>query len=141
MSAKLNRPPAGKSWIWLTLEMMKGDAWRSASINTRRFVDFLMVELMENSGRKNGDLRAPYEQLQKIGISERLIAASIYEAEELGLVDCFRGGMRVATRYALTWLPGHDGRTPTDRWREYRNPNIAPWPVSPKKVTSTEAGS
>lgn len=128
MSAKLNRPPAGKSWIWLTLEMMKGDAWRSAGIATRRFIDFLMIEFMQHGGRTNGKLKAPYQQLEQIGISSRLIADAISEAEELGLVDCHRGGMRVATVYTLTWLPHCDGTPATDRWRAYRNPALSPWP-------------
>src|SRR5690242_8232753 len=105
MSGKLNRPPAGKSWVWLTLEMMKGDAWRSAGIATRRFIDFLMIEFMQHGGRTNGKLKAPYQQLEQIGISSRLIADAIADADKLGLVDCHRGGMRVATTYTLTWLP------------------------------------
>jgi hypothetical protein len=37
-----------------------------------------------------------------------------------------RGGMRVATTYALTWLPLHDGTPASNRWRLYRNPDLAP---------------
>jgi hypothetical protein len=136
MSAKLNRPPSGKSWIWLTLEMMKSDAWRSAGINTRRFIDFLMVEIMHNGGRRNGRLKAPYQQLEQIGIPACLVASAIREAEELGLVDCHRGGMRVATAYTLTWLPLHDGMPPTVQWRGYRNPNLNLWPEKPKAKTN-----
>jgi len=132
MSGKLNRPPAGKSWIWLTLEMMRGDAWRSAGINTRRFIDFLMIEFMQHGGRENGRLKAPYHQLEQVGIGARYIAGTINEADLLGLVDCHRGGRRVATTYTLTWLPRCDGTPQTDRWRTYRNPELSPWP-EPKR--------
>jgi hypothetical protein len=128
---KKNRPPEGQPWIWLTLEMMKSDAWRSAGINCRRFVDFLLIELMGTAGEGNGNLKAPYEQLEQVGISARLIGAAISQAEYLGLVRCYRGGMRVATTYTLTWLDV--GTEPaTNEWRAHRNRELKPWP-SPKR--------
>jgi len=143
MSGKFNRPPAGKSWIWLTLDMMKGDAWRSAGINTRRFIDFLMIELMQNGGRKNGKLKAPYHQLEQIGIGAQYIATAINEAEQFGLVHCHRGGERVATTYTLTWIPLCDGTPATDHWRAYRSPKLKPWPEPKRqqeKVIDEEPG-
>jgi hypothetical protein len=128
MTAKLNRPPAGAPWVWLTAEMMKSDAWRSAGINCRRFIDFLLIELMAHGGSGNGALVAPQEQLIRIGISSRCVAAAIREAESLGLVDCWRRGERVATLYGLNWLPFHDGSAPSDKWRSYRNRKLRPWP-------------
>jgi hypothetical protein len=132
-----NAPPEGQAWIWLTAQMMKSDAWRAATknVNCKRIVEFLMVELMEHGGNNNGQLRAPYQQLEGIGISPRLIAGAIRQSEELGLVDCRRGGMRVATAYALTWLPLHDGTPPSNRWKQYSDPELKPWPKPSRKGT------
>jgi hypothetical protein len=132
MTKNKNRPPAGQSWIWLTLEMMKSDAWRSAGINCRRFIDFLLIEFMGTAGEGNGKLKAPYEQLEQVGISARYIADAIDQAETLGLVRCCRGGMRVATTYTMTWLD--TGTEPaTNDWRAHRNPKLNPWPTPKKK--------
>jgi hypothetical protein len=128
---KKNRPPHGQPWIWLTLEMMKSDAWRSAGINCRRFIDFLLIELMGTRGEGNGKLKAPYEQLEQVGISAAVIGAAISQAETLGLVRCHRGGRRVATTYTLTWLDA--GTEPgTNEWRAHHNSKLRPWP-SPKR--------
>jgi len=64
------------------------------------------------------------------GIGLRLITDAINEAEEFGLVDCRRGGQRVATTYTLTWLPLHDGAPASNRWRAYQSLTLKPWPKS-----------
>jgi hypothetical protein len=121
-----NRPPAGEAYIWLTRDLLASDAWRSLSINAHRFVDFLMIEHMANGGQHNGKLKAPHRQLRALGIDAHYVAGAIREAEEVGLVDCIRGGMRIATMYALTWLPLYDGTPASNRWRAWRNPHRAP---------------
>jgi hypothetical protein len=139
MTAKPNRPPAGEPWVWLTRELLISDAWRSQGINARRFVDFLLIEHMRHGGKDNGKLLAPYRQLGAFGIGDRRVSEAIAEAEEIGLVDCRRAGLRVATTYTLTWLPMHDGTTPSNRWREYRRPETLPdkgKADSPKKQKS-----
>src|SRR5882762_4409079 len=83
-------------------ELVISDAWRSAGINVRRFLDFLMHEHHSHGGSENGLLKAPYEQLEAFGVGARHLAATIRTAETLGLVDCHRGGMRVVTLYTLT---------------------------------------
>ena len=128
-------PPPGAPWVWQTRELRASDAWRSQSINARRFIDFLLLELMNCGGKNNGILKAPYKDLEDSGISASLVADAIREVEDLGLVDARRGGMRVPTEYALTWLPLHDGTMATDRWRAYRNPELKPLP-KPKKQKS-----
>jgi hypothetical protein len=125
-----NRPPAGAPYVWLTRELLASDAWRSLGINARRFVDFLMIEHMNKAGQHNGKLKAPYRELRKFRIDARYVAGAIREAEELGLVDCLRGGRRVATRYALTWFVSHDGTPASNRWRTYHNPNLPPLTVA-----------
>jgi hypothetical protein len=128
-----NQPPTGEPYVWLTRELLTSDAWRSLGINARRFVDFLMIEHMNKGGQHNGKLKAPDRQLREFGIDARYVARTIREAEEVGLVDCLRGGMRVATLYRLTWLEGHDGTPATNRWRTYRSANLTPVPVEKSK--------
>jgi hypothetical protein len=121
-----NRPPAGQAYIWLTRDLLASGAWRSLSINARRFVDFLTIEHMAKGGQHNGKLKAPYRQLGAFGIGDRHVANAIRETEALGLVDCHRVGMRGATTYALTWLPLADGTPASNRWRDDRNPALGP---------------
>lgn len=130
MKRHRNAPPEGENWLWLTLTMMQSDAWRvaSANVNCKRFIEYLIVGFMEHGGNNNGKIKAPYQDLVQIGITRRLIAGAIALAEEVGLVDCHRGGMRVATSYALTWLPVNDNTPASDRWKKYRNPDLSPWP-------------
>ena len=127
MTSKANRPPA-EAWVWQTRALRASDAWRSQSINARRFVDFLLLEHMAHGGKHNGNLKAPRRQLEAFGVGARHLTDTIRETEELGLVDCHRGGMRVATAYALTWLPLHDGTPASNRWQAFRNPALAPLP-------------
>src|SRR5262245_50195821 len=138
MSNRANRPPIGQQWVWLTREILCSDAWRSLSINARRLIEFLAIEHMSKGGKSNGKLRAPYAHLEAFGSAPRHVAASIREAEDLGLVDCSRGGMRVATTYGLTWLPLHDGTAASNRWREYRNPKLRPMPRKKSRNLPTE---
>jgi hypothetical protein len=119
---RLNQPPMGKPWAWLTAEIIASDAFHSLSRSGRLVIDFLLLEHMSKGGQKNGKLKAPHRQLYAFGIGEHQVVDAIREVEEHGLVDCYRGGMRVATTYGLTWLPLHDGTPATDRWRSYRDP-------------------
>lgn len=110
-------PPKGKSWTWVTRDVLSSAAWRSMAINTRRLVDFLMAEHMAQGGRDNGRLMAPRQQLEQRGIGARHVSAAIEEAVALGLVDVRRGTGRRASEYALTWLPLHDGSMLEPRWQ------------------------
>lgn len=129
MNAKAQRPPPNESWFWMTLEFNESHAWRSAGINARRLIDFLLREHMRHGGAENGKLKAPYEQLQAYGIGPQYIMATIAEVGMLGLVDAARHGMKVATTYTLTWLPNHDGTPATNRWRTFRNPALRSLPA------------
>jgi hypothetical protein len=124
----INKPPAGEPWVWLTRELIASDAWRSLGINARRVIDFLLIEHMRHAGRHNGKLKAPKHQLETFGIGSHYVTEAIREAERLGLVDCHRVGMRVATTYGLSWLPLHDGTAPSNRWRAFQNTDLKPMP-------------
>jgi hypothetical protein len=119
-----NGPPEGP-WAWISLELLASDAWRSLGINERRLIDFLQLEFMAKAGTNNGKLKAPHDQLVRVGIGAKYVAPAIRKAEDLGLVDAHRG-FRVATTFALTWLPLNDGTPASHRWRRYRNPNLKP---------------
>jgi hypothetical protein len=119
-------------FIWLSYELLKSDAWRSQSSHIRRLIDFLLLEHLRHGGKKNGLLKAPYRQLYTSGIGAHQAPGAIVQAEELGLVACIRSGMRSATAYRLTWLPGHGDSPPTNEWRAYRNPDLQP--LVPRKA-------
>ena len=118
----------GESFVKLFRDLVRSDAWRSAGINARRFIDFLILEHTSRGGRENGKLKATYGQLEAFGIGARHVNGAICEAEQLGLVDCHRGGLRVATTYTLTWLNLPGDKPASNRWRTFRNPDLAPSP-------------
>jgi hypothetical protein len=120
--------------------MLRSAAWDALSLNARRFIDFLMVEYMSHAGTTNGDLIATYKQLEKFGINKHQIRGAIRRAEDVGLVDSRKGPRKVATRYALTWLPIGDA-PPLDRWKFYRGcPIVRLEPAVQKHSTPPETG-
>ena len=133
---RANRPPDGIAWIWHTVELVSSAAWRTRSINCRRFIDFLELEHMKHGGVENGELLAPYSQLVSFGIGRRLIAGVIRESERRGLVRVDRGGKKghsvtELSRYTLTYqwsrtITGGlwDWFEPTDNWKAYSEPEI-----------------
>jgi len=117
MSAKMQGPPKGEPWFWMTREMLRSPHWQQLSINARRLVDFLLLENMDRAGKANGKLLAPRRQLAAFGIGTHYISNAIDEADESGFVDVKRGQGRIASTFALTWLPLFDGTEPTNRWQ------------------------
>jgi hypothetical protein len=122
---KLQKPPPGEPFIWLTRELLASDAWQPLSINARRFMDFLLIEHMNHAGTENGRLKATYAQLEAFGLSSRLIASAIEEAEKVGLIECHRGGMRVATTYTLTWFATDIYTPPSNKWARFQKQKSA----------------
>ena len=103
----------------------------NASVNCMRLIDFLEIEHLQHGGKENGSLLAPYSQLVYFGITRRLIAGAIREAERSGLLRVERGGKKGTTmtesnRYRLTyqWSTTRiDGlwnwQPPTDEWKQF----------------------
>ena len=114
------------AWIRMPREVLASDAWRSVGINGRRVIDFLMIELAGTAGTQNGNLKAPYQQLVAFGVGKRYVGAAIRQLETVGLVATRRGGQRVASTYALTWLPMAGTEVALDYWRSYGNPKKRP---------------
>jgi hypothetical protein len=121
----------------LPRELLRSDAWRSLGINERRLIDFLMIEHMRHGGQQNGKLKAPRQQLHAFGIGSHFVSSAITSAEERGLIRCDRGGMRVATTYALTWLATGDGLPPSHTWRAYQDATLRP--VTEQKIRNLTA--
>lgn len=134
----VNRPPADQPWCWISAELLNSPAWRARSINCIRLIEFLMREHMQHAGMENGNLAAPYDQLQAFGIGRRLIRPAIEEAEALRLIEVRRGGKRNAvedhvSRYRLTFyatrIKPPDGKpywqAATDEWKAVTAPMAA----------------
>jgi hypothetical protein len=115
-----------EQFVKLPRDLLESGAFRSLGINAFRVVHFLMLEHLRHGGHENGNLKAPYRQLVAFGIAKDCITAAVHEAENRGLIECHRHGLRIATTYTLTWLPLHDGSLPSNAWREYRAPSHKP---------------
>lgn len=126
----VNRPPEDQPWCWLSAELLTSPAWRARSVNCARLIEFLMLEHMAHAGTENGNLAAPYDQLQAFGIGRRLIRPAIEEAEGLRLLEVRRGGKRNSvedhiSRYRLTFYATRVHRSgqkpywqaPTNEWK------------------------
>jgi hypothetical protein len=101
-------PPQGESWIWHTLELRRSKAWQGRSIGCIKLIEFLELEHLQHGANENGQLVAPYSQLEAFGISRRTINAAILEAESRGLIRVDRGGLKGRTlselnRFTLTY--------------------------------------
>jgi hypothetical protein len=121
---KRNRPDG--PFIWMTRELLESDAWRTAPINTVRFVMRLMIEHMAHAGTENGNLICTFDDLSKWGVGRRFIVKAQKEAIRRGLVYRTQKGCRSAGagrrphRFGLGWLPGHDGSAAPSRWKLYQ---------------------
>ena len=128
---KLNSPPKGEPWVWLTRELLVSPAWRARSINTVRLVEFLLVEHMAHAGTENGNLKATYDQLVAFGLTRSAIRAATEEAEFLGLIRFKRGGRWAGTNqpstYRLTFLPDRESNPPTNEWKGKTEETISAW--------------
>lgn len=129
--SRIHGPPEGKPWVWQPTDLLASEAWRALSINTRRLMDFLMIEHRNHAGLENGNLMAPYDQLEKVGLTRECIAAAVNEAEFLGLIRVQRGGKYAGTNrpstYRLTFYADKDGAPPTNDWKRATAEAIKAW--------------
>ena len=110
-----------EAFVKLPRDLLESDAWRSLTINARRFLDFLMIEHMRHGGQANGRLQAPRRQLWNFGIGQHFVSPTIEECERVGLAFCRRGVGRAPSLYTLAWLPLANGDKPPDaKWRAFR---------------------
>ncbi len=76
----------------------------------------LLVDLaMQFNGTNNGNLTAAHSVLRAYGWSSKgTLGAAIVELVATGFIEVTqRGGKRLPSLYALTWLPIHEGPAPT----------------------------
>ncbi|MFI4973725.1 MAG: hypothetical protein ACHP84_04195 [Caulobacterales bacterium] len=110
----------------MTNTMLGSITFRALGIHARRNLDFLLYAHASHAGRENGNLAAPYQQLEAWGATAADVRKGFAELIAAGLVDRTVQGLRQAgggepSRYALTWLPTRFGSLaqapPTHRWQ------------------------
>lgn len=120
-------PPEGEPWVWMTKVMLGSITLRALGVHARRILDFLMHEHAGHGGLENGNLAAPYLQLEPWGLTEADVSKGFAELFAAGFVRRTHAGLRQAgggepSRYALTWLPTLAGTSraenPTHDWQE-----------------------
>ena len=124
-------PPKDEPWAWQTLEMLASPPWRARSVNTRKLMDFLLIEHGNHAGLENGALMATHHQLAEYGLTPCQIREAIDEAEFLGFIRAKRGGRRNLTNqpstFRLTWIPDRDFVPPTNEWKAVTKESISEW--------------
>lgn len=127
---KLRQPPEGSPWVWLTKDLLESPAWRGMSVNTRKLIDFLLIEHASHAGWNNGRLRATYDQLEGHGLTRRNIRYAIAEAEALGLArQVGSSARRVPNVYRLTFYSTifedrMSGDWATNDWRSITDEDV-----------------
>jgi hypothetical protein len=140
LRTKRNRPPQGEPFIWLTRELLESQAWRTMPIQTRRFVDRVLLEHMAHAGTENGRLIVTADQCVAWGIPRNAVTEAQRDAKRRGLVYLGEQGIwaprrgRRPNRFGLGWLPGYDGSPAPNNWKA--------WPLCALGInSSTDAGS
>lgn len=105
---KIRDVPEGEPFVMYSREFIASVAFRAASPQCRRLLDFLELEHMAHGAKENGSLLAPHDQLYDFGIGKSDIARTIEEAEALGLVRVEYGGKKNScydypSRFTLTY--------------------------------------
>jgi len=120
---RVNGPPEGEPWAWMTRAMLESPAWAALSIHARRIIDRVLVEHMAHGGTQNGALPVSYADIEALGIRRNRIASAIAEAVALGFLDHRRGRAAGGSAkghvqvFRLTWLRTGDGEPATNRWK------------------------
>jgi hypothetical protein len=124
---KMNRPPEGTSWLWLTADILESAAWRALPGNAMKVVLRIGLEHLKHGGVENGNLPVTYQDFVRWGVRRNSIHEAQLVAIHLGLVDRtsigevpWRGDIRRPSTFGLTWLPQHNGIPPSNRWTRIR---------------------
>lgn len=120
---RVNGPPEGEPWAWMTRAMLESPAWAALSIHARRIIDRVLIEHMAHAGTQNGALPVSYADIEALGIRRNRISSAIEEAVSLGFLDHQRGRAAGGAAqghvqlFRLTWLRTGDGEPATNRWK------------------------
>lgn len=131
-------------FICHTRELKKSPAWRSLGPQTRELLEFLEVEHMDHGGACNGDLLAPYDQLEQWGLRRRAIRQAIDEAVAFNLLRVTYHGYstRKPSRFRLTYVPYYDeegvGCAPSNEWRNTTWDSVARYRETMRKLATAE---
>lgn len=106
------------------IAMLESPAYRTLSLGAHRVLARIEIEHAHHGGADNGALPVTYEDFRKYGLSLRLIAPALREAEALGFIQVVQRGcagpaeFRQPSLYRLTFRPakGETGDG-THEWR------------------------
>jgi hypothetical protein len=70
-----------------TIEMLKSPAYRALSLSAHRVISRIEIELSSHGGNDNGRLPVTKLDFMEYGVSARLVAAAIREAQALGFIE------------------------------------------------------
>lgn len=124
-------------FIGHSLALRESVAFRSLRIAARRALDFLEIEHLKHGGQENGNLAAPYRQIEEWGTSKRDIAFAFRMLIAFGLIRRTDKGERLGrhmgiARYRLTYYPDRNGALPTDEWRRVTIDDVKAFLDDPK---------
>src|SRR5262245_36039997 len=77
---RLNRPPEGVSWSWLTADMLSSPAWRALTGNAMKIVMRILLEHLRHGGIENGKLPVTYSDFVKFGVRRNSVREAILVA-------------------------------------------------------------
>jgi hypothetical protein len=108
------------------IEMLESPAYRALSLSAHRVISRIEIELARHGGNDNGKLPVTKQDFIDYGISGRLVAPAIREAEALGFIrvtERGRGGNaehRQPNLFLLTFAHARDSRAnpPSHDWRK-----------------------
>lgn len=109
------------------IEMLESASWRALSLSAHRVIDRIAIELAHHGGNDNGRLPVTKLDFVEYGISPRLVAPAIREAEALGFIrvtERGRGGNaehRQPNLFFLTFANSRSSNTPTHDWRKIKS--------------------
>jgi hypothetical protein len=75
-----------------TIEMLKSPAYRTLSLSAHRVISRIEIELSSHGGNDNGRLPVTKLDFMEYGVSARLVAAAIREAQALGFIEVTERG-------------------------------------------------
>lgn len=102
--------------------LLESPGYRHLNLPAFKILTFLKTEHVRHGGMENGNLLAPYRQLERLGVSPRKVKPALAMLEAFGIIRCTSDGTRLGGRpnaatYALTWLPTCDGSMPTEEYK------------------------
>lgn len=149
---KVDSIEKGSSWMPITYELLNSIAWKALPINSKRLIEFLIIEHISKSRRENGYLKAPYNQLVEHGISRGKIREAISDAVSLGLIEFEAGRYKGDSKsecnlYTLTFEPkkcfnketgAYYWCSRTNNWRHIKEGNVVNWKQGKKNYSKNK---